>query len=149
MGSNVRMRRRSKKGSSSEAPTQILKTLVWSVRMVEPTYSDTHCTTKFIHQRGLQGDKLVNPLWCINLCVLCFVSFFVSFQFFIADDGNIPKRSILINMNHTAVLVLKFLINLLFKQLGDIPNFIWCLFRTVGITVSRLRTLTSLPRVDS
>ena len=27
-------------------------------------------------------------------------------------------------MIHTAVLVLKFLINLRFKQLGDIPNFI-------------------------
>ena len=26
-------------------------------------------------------------------------------------------------MIHTAVLVLKFLINLRFKQLGDIPNF--------------------------
>ena len=37
-----------------------------------------------------------------------FTMCFVSFQFFIADDGNIPKRSILINMIHTAVLVLKF-----------------------------------------
>ena len=46
---------------------------------------------------------------------------FVSFQFFIADDGNILKR--LLNMIHTARLVLKFLINLRFKQLGDIPNF--------------------------
>ena len=47
---------------------------------------------------------------------------FVSFQFFIADDGNIPKR--LLNMIHTAGLVLKFLINLQFKQLGDVPNFV-------------------------
>ena len=27
-------------------------------------------------------------------------------------------------MIHTAVLILKFLINLRFKQLGDVPNFI-------------------------
>ena len=47
---------------------------------------------------------------------------FVSFQIFIAADENIPKRSILINMIHTAVLVWKFLINLRFKKLIDIHN---------------------------
>ena len=57
MGSNVRMRR-SKKGSSSEAPTSML-----SNSGVERTHGRTDvlrytlCTTEFIHQRGLQGDR--------------------------------------------------------------------------------------------
>ena len=50
---------------------------------------------------------------------------FCIFPVFIADDGNIPKRSTTINMINTAVLVLKFLINLRLKQLGDIPNLIY------------------------
>ena len=64
MGSNVRMRRRSKKGSSSEAPTRML-----SNSDVERTHGRTDllrytlCTTKFIHQRGLQGDRKLVFAW--------------------------------------------------------------------------------------
>ena len=58
MGSNVRMKRRSKKGSRSEAPTRMPNN-----SGVERTHGRTDvlrytlCTTKFIHQRGLQGDR--------------------------------------------------------------------------------------------
>ena len=54
----------------------------------------------------------------MNIYVFCI------FPVSIADDENIPKLSILINMIHTAILVLKFIINLRLKKLGDIPNFI-------------------------
>ena len=64
MGSNVRMRRRSKKGYSSEAPTRML-----SNSGVERTQGRTDvlrytlCRTKFIHPRGLQGDRKLVFVW--------------------------------------------------------------------------------------
>ena len=62
MGSNVRMR--SKKSSSSEAPTRML-----SNSGVERTHGRTDalrytlCTTKFIHKRELQGDGKLVFVW--------------------------------------------------------------------------------------
>ena len=63
MGSNVRMRR-SKNCSSSKAPTRTL-----SNSGVEHTHGRTDVlrytlsTTKFIHQKGLQGDGKLVFVW--------------------------------------------------------------------------------------
>ena len=40
-------------------------TLVWSVRMVEPTYTDTHCVqlNLYTRSRALQGDKKLVFVW--------------------------------------------------------------------------------------
>ena len=66
----------------------------------------------------LYAFLIFKSLYILNIFVNIYV--FCIFPVFIADDGNIPKRSILTNMIHTAVLVLKFFINLRLKQVGVI-----------------------------
>ena len=64
MGSNVRMSQRSKKGSSSEDPTRMRSnSCVEHMHVRTDILRYTLCRTKFIHQRGLQGDRKHVFVW--------------------------------------------------------------------------------------
>ena len=64
MGSNVRMRRRSKKGSITEAPTRMLiSSGVEHAHGRTDVLRYTLCATKFINQRGLQLDRQLVFVW--------------------------------------------------------------------------------------
>ena len=84
-GSNVRMRRRSENGYSSEAPTRMLSNSgVERTRGRTDVLRYTLCTTKFIHQRGLQGDRKLVFVWEEGPDFKVIANLMVGFVFWIA-----------------------------------------------------------------